>query len=145
MFGLRKADVPARLARLRQTLGNDYLVLEADRGYTYDPDSIGIVPGHDTADMLRVMGASGVNYDIYTDSVVSIVRYWRDSGLPSGGGWRRLARRQLPIDPAGFRLLGSSGIRLLPRCRGAGHQHGHGVGRRNAQDRQALLLVGLSP
>jgi len=89
VFGLPASGMRTTLAKLRQTLGDAYLVFEADRGYTYHPDSIGIVHTRDTMELLRVMVTSGVNYGIYTDSVISVVRHWRDSlgfRLEAGGG-----------------------------------------------------------
>ena len=90
-FGLDSGRVRAALSTLRGRLGPDYLVFESERGYGYQPDSIGILRSRDTMSILRAMSTSGVNYDIDTDSIITLVRRWqRTYGFrlqAAGGDW----------------------------------------------------------
>jgi hypothetical protein len=90
-FGLPTAQVAPALARLRASLGAHYQVFETDRGYTYHPDTIGIIRSDDPNDMLRGASTSGVNYDIFTDSIIALVGRWsRAYGFrlqAAGGDW----------------------------------------------------------
>lgn len=103
------------MVRLRQVLGPDYLVFETDRGLTYHPDSLGIVKSQDPADMLRVMNTSGVNYDIYTDSLIHRVTRWRDSlGFQlesTGGDW---LEGSFPLRVPNYETLAQAVFELCP-------------------------------
>ena len=90
-FGLDSGRVRVALSTLRERLGPDYLVFESERGYGYAPDSIGILRSRDTMSILRAMSTSGVNYDIDTDSIISLVRQWHHNYAfrlnAAGGDW----------------------------------------------------------
>ena len=75
-FGVAKAQIPDRIAQLRERLGTGFLVFEAQRNYGTAPDSIGIIPSTDQFDILRVRNTDGINYDIDKDSVLVLVRQW---------------------------------------------------------------------
>lgn len=114
-FGLPTAQVSAALARLHAGLGAHYLVFETDRGYGYHPDTIGIIRSDDPNDMLRATGTSGVNYDVYTDSIIALVSRWsRVYGFrlqaagadwlegaiaPTSGQWKDLAQEVYKVCP----------------------------------------------
>jgi hypothetical protein len=75
-FGLSQRQVAGAITRLRERLGDGYLVFQADRGYGITPDSIGVIASRDQFDILRVRSTDGINYDIDNDSVLALARKW---------------------------------------------------------------------
>ncbi len=94
------------VAALRQQLGPKFTVFRTYDGFDRHPDSVGIVSTTDPAEIVRIRGTSGGNYDIDNDSVVVLVSDWsRRLGFRIQGAGDDWVEGALPADHVNFDSL----------------------------------------
>ena len=115
LFGVAHKQVKSKIARLRERLGAGYLVFEAQRGYGFSPDSIGVVGSSDRFDILRVRSTDGINYDITRDSVMALVRGWdAQFGLEFTGAARDWFEAKFIRPPADWLAFAAALYKVCP-------------------------------
>ncbi len=55
---------------------NGYFIFRYEQNFGFDPDVIAVIKSKDQFDILRHAATDGINYDIYNDSVVTLLQNW---------------------------------------------------------------------
>ncbi len=55
---------------------NGYFIFSYEHNFGFDPDVIAVIKSKDQFDIVRHAATDGVNYDIYNDSVVTLLQNW---------------------------------------------------------------------
>jgi hypothetical protein len=92
--------------RLRQEVGQGYLVFCSDQGFGSLPDQIAVLRGKDQFDILRAVGTAGGNYNLGPEQVLARAREWdRQYGLDiiaAGHDWMEARFKRPPADMDAF-------------------------------------------
>jgi hypothetical protein len=62
------------VTKLQQRLGNGFVVYFSEQNFGHEPDEITVLESLDRYDALRFEGCNGVNYDVYTEDIITYLQ-----------------------------------------------------------------------
>lgn len=105
VFKAQPADAETLLEKLQPAFlekGYSLFMLDQNFGIEKDPDVMAILKTTDKYEVLRSVGTNGINYDIDTDSLITIIRdldsRYTLSLLGAGGDWCEFRIGKTPAD-----------------------------------------------